>query len=1811
MALRLLGPFFPLQLHHLHHLSPRSPSTSTRKGFLLRYSRRIRPSNNLILVDWPAMASSSSGGWRTAHRGSSSSSTTPAGGILDIQSLPSSLSEIEHFLRAADEVEAASPRVAYLCRVHAYKKSNAIDPSSSGSGVRQFKTDLEEIIERDNDSTLMRRVKESDWQEVATFYLQYYYTYISSLKDGADDKSRGVQLTRAYRTANALYLVLDAISISKGIEVDQAVLETHNQVEQNKNIYIPYNILPLHPGSSSHPIMRFPEVQAASCALCNTNNLPWSNGNNRKPGDDLLSFLQEVFGFQKDNVANQREHIILLLADAHIRQVPRPHQLDKLDDRALDTVMDKLFKNYKKWCKYHGRENFIWLPAIQNNVQQHKILFTGLYLLIWGEAANLRFMPECLSYIYNNMAYELHATLHHHVTMTGEYFKPVYGGEEEAFLNNVITPIYHVIEKEAEKAKTMPSKHSRWRNYDDLNEYFWSSECFQLGWPMESVAEFFKTSNDVPPHLVNGADMSAEKEKWTGKINFVETRSVWQIFRSFNRLWSFLILYFQAMLIIAWNGDTPFHIVEADGLKTVSSIFITHAILNMLQGSTNVQICTAQPIYWKKNARWCIVLFQVYDVLGLAFNHKRNPELLHAALKIGDMIALWAPIIPVYFMDIQVLYALFSAFVGYIHGSWLGLGEIRTIEMLRERFERLPYAFNECLVSSEANKKSQAAFSCKAEYTKEEERIASRFSQIWNLIITSLREEDLISNREKDLLLAPYYRDRDMRIIQWPLFLLANKMPLALDMAAGSRGNDRDIKRAMKSDEYFSSAIKEFYGSLKKIMSALVIGPQEIGVIQMIFKVVDDHIARDTLIKELNMSNLTTLYKKVAELLDLLDIFEVVTRDMMNGQFTGLEESLHGDQLFKNAIDFPVKESPAWIEQIKRMCGMLTVNESAIDVPANPDAQRRLIFFAKSLFMVIPAAPQVRHMMAFSILTPYYKEDVLFSSEALEREKEDGISILFYLQQIYPDEWKNFLERMYCKNEQELNAIDQSKEKVRLWASYRGQTLTRTARGMSYLRLALVFQNFLDMTSDNDLLGGIRASDLLYDESPLLTRCRALADMKFTHVISCQVYGSQKRSCDPVAQDVMKLMRMYPSIRVAFIDEVEEPCTKKKVYYSTLVKSATINLANPGHELDETIYRIKLPGNAILGEGKPENQNHAIIFTRGEAIQTIDMNQEHYFEEALKMRNLLQEFLKKRDGGRYPSILGLREHIFTGSVSSLAWFMSNQETSFVTIGQRVLANPLRIRMHYGHPDVFDRLFHLTRGGVSKASKIINLSEDVYAGYNTTLRGGHVTFHEYMQVGKGRDVGMNQIALFEAKVANGNSEQTLSRDTYRLGNYLDFFRMLSYYHTSIGFYFSSLLMVWNIYVFLITRLYFVVSGVDESTSSGKWVTNKTLQTALASQNLVQFGFLMAIQMIAEVALEKGFKTVVSGLLQMLFQLAPVFYTFLLGTKAHYYEKALFYGGAEYKSTGRGFSIYHTRFSENYRLYARSHFLKAMELAFLLVIYAIAGKSYSGVIDYISTTIFTWLLVLSWIIAPFLFNPSAFEWHKVVEDWKEWRIWLRYSGGIGVRPERSWEAWWEEELRPIRHSGKRGILLKMILQLRFFVYQYCLSCRLNLTTPRNGVLVYGLSWTIIIVIMLTTKIASLGRRKFRMMSEFVYRLIKWLTLMTVIAIMIIIRATHHMTLGDAIVCMLAAVQAGWGLVGIGGAIKPAVVKIHMWGLLKSISRSYDSMVGLLLFIPIVFFAWIPFVSEIQTRILFNPALSRGLQVSRILDAKKRED
>jgi callose synthase len=62
----------------------------------------------------------------------------------------------------------------------------------------------------------------------------------------------------------------------------------------------------------------------------------------------------------------------------------------------------------------------------------------------------------------------------------------------------------------------------------------------------------------------------------------------------------------------------------------------------------------------------------------------------------------------------------------------------------------------------------------------DKENIAARFAQMWNEIVTSFREEDLIDNREKELLLVPYVSDQALGVMQWPPFLLASKVIVCL-----------------------------------------------------------------------------------------------------------------------------------------------------------------------------------------------------------------------------------------------------------------------------------------------------------------------------------------------------------------------------------------------------------------------------------------------------------------------------------------------------------------------------------------------------------------------------------------------------------------------------------------------------------------------------------------------------------------------------------------------------------------------------------------------------------------------------------------------------------------------------------------------------------------------------------------------------------------------------------------------------------------------------------------------------------------------
>ncbi|KAL0342358.1 UNVERIFIED_CONTAM: Callose synthase 10 [Sesamum calycinum] len=750
-------------------------------------------------------------------------------------------------------------------------------------------------------------------------------------------------------------------------------------------------------------------------------------------------------------------------------------------------------------------------------------------------------------------------------------------------------------------------------------------------------------------------------------------------------------------------------------------------------------------------------------------------------------------------------------------------------------------------------------------------------------------------------------------------------------------------------------------------------------------------------------------------------------------------------------------------------------------------------------------SPQIKN-----VFTPYYSETVLYSNSELRVENEDGISILFYLQKIFPGmllvlksdsgdpfylhsknvikvedvcegmKWENFLQRIGHGDggDAEFHETSTNALELRFWASYRGQTLARTVRGMMYYRRALMLQSYLERRSLEE--------DVSYHTSfttqgfELSREARAQADIKFTYVVSCQIYGQQKQRKAPEAADIALLLQRNEALRVAFIHVEESGAADGKVtkeFYSKLVKADE-------HGKDQEIFSIKLPGDPKLGEGKPENQNHAIIFTRGEAVQTIDMNQDNYLEEAMKMRNLLEEF-RGNHGLRPPTILGVREHVFTGSVSSLAWFMSNQETSFVTLGQRVLAKPLKVRMHYGHPDVFDRIFHVTRGGISKASRVINISEDIYAGFNSTLRQGNITHHEYIQVGKGRDVGLNQIALFEGKVAGGNGEQVLSRDVYRLGQLFDFFRMLSFFFTTVGYYVCTM----------------AFSGLDKGISrEAKLLGNTAFDAVLNAQFLVQIGVFTAVPMIMGFILELGLLQVCSdtvyGPPRMIRQhmygycsavnrasaLFSLLYIFI-GDKNSLFWAYYSPWRCQVSSNWKGFCCSsHIKFAENYRLYSRSHFVKALEVALLLIVCIAYGYSEGGAVSFILLTISSWFLVISWLFAPYIFNPSGFEWQNC---------------------DLCGTACW-----PMRNN----VYLKRMWILK------------------SQMVVYGFSWVVLVGIVLIFKIFTFSPKKstnFQLMLRF----IQGATAIGLIVALCLVVLFTSLTVADLFASILAFIPTGW--------------------------------------------------------------------------------
>eukprot|EP01113_Clastostelium_recurvatum_P039644 TRINITY_DN606_c0_g1_i3.p1 TRINITY_DN606_c0_g1~~TRINITY_DN606_c0_g1_i3.p1 ORF type:complete len:2408 (-),score=581.57 TRINITY_DN606_c0_g1_i3:45-6527(-) len=559
------------------------------------------------------------------------------------------------------------------------------------------------------------------------------------------------------------------------------------------------------------------------------------------------------------------------------------------------------------------------------------------------------------------------------------------------------------------------------------------------------------------------------------------------------------------------------------------------------------------------------------------------------------------------------------------------------------------------------------------------------------------------------------------------------------------------------------------------------------------------------------------------------------------------------------------------------------------------------------------------------------------------------------------------------------------------WASMRGQTLVRTLKGLMNYRAAL------------ERLARMEEGIIyLKDESERNRRCAEVHQMvrsKFQIILAYQIYSpdryNQLWTRERQASFVQMLRHVWGFDLVYNHPNDRQSCMITFDRVGSMDPCAMWDEPELGRVTASNRVVINRPGPLVIGEPKAENQQHALAFALNEVIQVNDMNMYNTLEDSFKIPFLMNTFFAAPDDWRDPTsiipafrIVGFPEHTYTRPLSAVGDLMGSAEFCFVTITQRVLS-ALRVRMHYGHPDFLDGYWVRNRGGVSKASHLINTNEDIFTGYEMLGRDERGTYVDWLSQEKGRETSFMEAFTFEAKLAQGAAQQIRSRHLFYLNKRLPILVKLSLFFGSIGFYLMTLLTTFSIKLYVYSLLMFVGSGVSYHRLG-------LLGSVIAVPWLFQVGFVQALPLLLEYIIHYG---LVTGTLAFLAQLpfGLVFFVFHLKTKAHYFAQGLFSAQGGYKGTGRGFGLDRRGMVEVYKAYFHSHFQDALILIAAVIVYSIISDETSGAIFLRLASII--LVIFSWLMAPVLFNPYPTR-DSLYEDIRSMRDWLQTKMHKGV-------------------------------------------------------------------------------------------------------------------------------------------------------------------------------------------------------------------
>lgn len=1356
--------------------------------------------------------------------------------------------------------------------------------------------------------------------------------------------------------------------------------------------------------------------------------------------EDIFLDLTAKFGFQRDSMRNMYDHLMTLLDSRASRMTPNQALLSlhadyiggenanyrkwyfaahlDLDD-AVGFANMKLGKANRRTRKarkaakkranadpqneqqtleeLEGDDSleaaeYRWKTRMNRMSQHDRVRQIALYLLCWGEANQVRFMPECLCFIFKCADDYLNSPACQNLV------EPV---DEFSYLNNVITPLYQYCRDQGYeiingKYMRRERDHDKVIGYDDCNQLFWYPEGIE-----RIIMEDKSRIVDLPPAE---RFMQLKNVAWKKVFfkTYKESRSWGHLLVNFNRIWVLHITTF--WFYTSFNAPTLYTANYQQQLNNPPNASAQWSAVALGGTVASLLMVVATLCEWAYvPRRWAgaqhLTKRLLFLIVILCIN--AGPSVYIFVVKGGQTSSFALPLAIVQFFIALATFFFFTVMpLGGLFGSYLTKNSRKYVasQTFTASYPRLhgndmymSYGLWTCVF---AVKLTESYFFLTLSFR-------DPINILSTMVITRCQGDALFG----DVLckIQPQFVLGLMFITDLTLFFLDSFLWYVLMNTLFS------VARSFYLGVSIWTPWRNIFSRLPKRIYSKILATTDMEI----------KYKPKVLISQIWNAIVISMYRE-----HLLAIDHV--QKLLYHQVPSEQE---GKRTLRAPTFFVSQEDHSFKTEF---------------FPVQSEAERRISFFAQSLSTPIPEPLPVDNMPTFTVLIPHYSEKILLSLREIIREDEpySRVTLLEYLKQLHPHEWDCFVkdtkiladETSQFNGDYEKNEKDSAKSKIddlpfycigfksaapeytlrtRIWASLRSQTLYRTISGFMNYSRAIKLLYRVENPEVVQMFGG--NSDKLERELERMAR------RKFKLIVSMQRYAKFKKE---EMENTEFLLRAYPDLQIAYLDE-EAPVNEgdEPRLYSALIDGHSEIMENG---LRRPKFRIQLSGNPILGDGKSDNQNHAIIFYRGEYIQLIDANQDNYLEECLKIRSVLAEFEEMVTDNVSPytpgvkqaqtnpvAILGAREYIFSENIGILGDVAAGKEQTFGTLFARTLAQ-IGGKLHYGHPDFLNGIFMTTRGGVSKAQKGLHLNEDIYAGMTALIRGGRIKHCEYYQCGKGRDLGFGSILNFTTKIGTGMGEQMLSREYYYLGTQLPLDRFLSFYYAHPGFHLNNMFIMVSVQLFMLCLINLgalsnqVIScnfnpnvpptdplfptGCNNVTPINNWIYRCILSI------LIVFG-MSFIPLTVQELTERGFWRAATRLGKQFCSLSPFFEVFVCQIYAHSVTQDLSFGGARYIFTGRGFATARIPFGVLYSRFAGpAIYLGARSLMMLL---------FATLTIWQPAMVYFWISLVALCSSPFIYNPHQYAWNDFFIDYRDFLRWL--SRGNSRSHSSSWIAY----------------------------------------------------------------------------------------------------------------------------------------------------------------------------------------------------------